>query len=97
MRVGAGEALLHLAALADRPGEVRFDGRRRFVDVVAVEAEARFEAQAVARAEADGRDVRVGEQHAREGGRDVARDGDFVAVLAGVAGARDEERARAPT
>src|SRR5688500_17847593 len=38
-RAAAGKPGLIAAALADRPGETRFDRRRRLVDVVAVEAE----------------------------------------------------------
>src|SRR6187200_2002753 len=52
--LGAGEAAPAAPPLLDRPGEARLDGAGGLVDVVAVEAEARLEAQRVARAEADG-------------------------------------------
>ena len=44
------------AALRDGPHEAGLDGGGGVVDVVAVEAEPRFEAEAVARAEANGLD-----------------------------------------
>src|SRR5262249_2119465 len=77
------------AALLDRPLERRFDRAGRLVNVVAVEAEARLEAQRIARTESDGKHVRIlqqalGEAHARAVG---ARD--LETVLARVAGARD--------
>src|SRR4051794_22061948 len=45
----AGEAALLPAPLLDRPGEPRLDRRRGRVDVVAAKAEARLEAERVAR------------------------------------------------
>ena len=45
---GADKVGLRAAALADGPGEVGLDGGGEFVDVGAVEAEAGFEAEAVA-------------------------------------------------
>ena len=77
--------------LPDRPREARLDGRDVLVEVVAVEAQARLEAQGVARAqaaEADGagvpgapaREEGLGERDGVAGG-----DGDLEAVLSGVA------------
>ena len=51
--LGAGEAALAAAALLHRPDEIGLDRARRLVDVVAIEAEARLQAQRVARAEPD--------------------------------------------
>src|SRR5579864_5635448 len=58
----AGEATLGAAPLADRPGKTGLDRIGRLVDVVAVEAEAGFEAQRVARAEPRRHDLRFGEE-----------------------------------
>src|SRR5262245_35239065 len=44
-RLSADEAALVAPALADRPDEGCFDRRRRLIDVVAVEAQPRLEAQ----------------------------------------------------
>ena len=52
---GADEVGGFATALADGPGEVGLDGGGQLVDVVAVEAEAGFQAEAVAGAEAAGR------------------------------------------
>ena len=61
---GGGKILVDLAALADGPDEIGFDRIDRLVDVVAVEAEPRFEPQAVARAQADGQNFRLAQQRA---------------------------------
>ena len=74
----------------DRPFERRLDRRRRAVDVVAVEAEPGLEAQRVAGAEADGQDLRVGEQGLGDVDRVLGPERDLEAVLAGIAGARDD-------
>jgi hypothetical protein len=63
------------------------------VDVVAVQAQARLQAQRVARAEAGGLDLGLREQRARRALGVVGRHRDLEAVLAGVARARDEARA----
>ena len=60
--VGARKAAFLAAALLDRPDQAGLDGRGRGVDVVAVEAEARLEAQRIAGAEADGLHFGIGEQ-----------------------------------
>ena len=77
---------------ADDPVQVRFDRGRGLVDVVAVEAHARFEAEGVARAEAARDDVdglaRLEQREPHLVGL-RGRDEDLEAVLAGVAGARD--------
>ena len=49
----AGKAAFDAPPLLDRPGEARLDRIDRLVEFVAVEAEARFEPQRIARAEAD--------------------------------------------
>ena len=61
-RSAPGKAALLAAALLDRPDQAGLDGRGGGVDVVAVEAKARFEPQRIARAEADGLHLRIGEQ-----------------------------------
>ena len=58
MRVGAGKIAGFAAALLDGPGQIGFDRRGGRIEIVAVEAKARFEAQRIARAEADGLDFR---------------------------------------
>ena len=65
-RVAAGTRAARPANLLDRPGQAGLDRRRRRVDVVAVEAQAGLEAQRVARAEAGGLDLGLGEQGARQ-------------------------------
>ena len=85
----AGEAALRAAVLADAPQQARFDRRRGGVDVVAVEAKARLEAQRVARAQANRLDLRVGEKLAGDGVGGVGGRRDLEAVAAGVARARD--------
>ena len=57
--LGARKSAFAAAALLDRPGEPGLDGARGLVDIVAVEAEAGFEAEAVAGAEADRLDADV--------------------------------------
>ncbi len=66
---GAREASLRAALLADAPQQARFDRRRGGVDVVAVEAEASFEAQRIARAEPDRLDLRLGQKLAGDARR----------------------------
>src|SRR6185295_17259286 len=51
-RVAAGTVAAGSAHFLDRPGQAGFDRRRGRVDLVAVEAQARLQAQRVARAEA---------------------------------------------
>src|SRR5256885_14422599 len=50
---GTGKPALLAPALADRPDEIGLDRRRRAIDVMAVEAQPGFQAQAVAGAKAD--------------------------------------------
>ncbi|MCY1424468.1 hypothetical protein D9M71_402150 [compost metagenome] len=57
---------------------------------MAVQAQAGFQAQRVAGAEADGFDFRLGQQGARQGFGLFDRHRDLEAVLAGIAGAADE-------
>ena len=52
-----GKSQLHLAALADGPGEAGFDRRGGFVDVVAVQAKPGFQPQRIAGAQAGGHDL----------------------------------------
>ena len=85
--LGAGKATFRAAALPDGPGEPGGDRGGRRVDVVAVKAEPGFEAQRVARAEADGDDFGVGDQLVGQGFGLFGWDGDFETVLPGVAGA----------
>ncbi len=84
-----GEAALLAALLADAPQQARLDGRGRGVDVVAVETEAGFEPQRVARAQTDRLDLRLGQKLAGDGIRGVGRRRDLEAVAAGIARARD--------
>src|SRR5438477_205637 len=86
---GARKAAGLAAALLDRPGEPRLDRRGRRVDVVAVQAQPGLEAERVARAEPDRFDVRMGQQAFHDGAQAGGFDGDFEAVLAGIAGAAD--------
>ena len=80
------------------PAEARLERRRRLVDVVAVEREARLEPERVARAEAARLDRRRPRRprraRPRAAARPRARQKSSNAVLAGVAGARDEAAAR---
>ena len=99
--LGAGEAALAAPPLLDRPGEARLDGAGGLVDVVAVEAEARLQAQRVARAEADRLHAVLRQQQLRQRLRVLRRNRDLEAVLAGIAGAarrgnRSRRRARWP-
>ena len=75
---------------ADDPAEAGLVRVRRLVDVVAPERERGLEAQRVARAEAARLDA-FGEELAPERAAGFGRGHDLEAVLAGVAGARDEE------
>ena len=88
-----GERRLADEALAlDHPAEAGLERRVLLVDVVAVEGEARLEAQGVARAEADRLEARaaaaVEERVPQARRRSAACDEQLEAVLAGVAGAR---------
>ncbi len=85
----AGKAALDPPPLLDRPGERRFNGARGLVDVVAVEAKPRLQAQRVARAEADGLHARRGQQQLGEVRRLRRRHRNLEPVLPGVAGSRD--------
>ena len=49
-------------AFGDRPFQGRLDRRGRFIEIGAIQAEARFEPQAVARAKPDRRDRRIAQQ-----------------------------------
>src|SRR5438874_4688296 len=86
--VAAREILVELAG----PPEARLDRIGGLVDVVAVEGEARFETECVARAKADRLDAVLGpgrEQSVPDRSRVGVRHKYFEAVLAGVAGAGD--------
>ena len=85
----AREAALDAAPLLHGPHEVGLDRARGLVDVVAVEAEARFQAQRVARAQPDGLDRVVTQQQLPEALGLLGCHRDLEAVLAGVARARD--------
>ena len=58
----AGALAAGAARLRDRPFQRRLDRRRRLIEIGAVQAEARLEPQAVARAEADRRDRGIAQQ-----------------------------------
>ena len=73
------------------PAEVGLERGGGVVDVVAVERHLRLEAQRVARAEAARLHAGVDEL-AQDARRVLGRDVDLEAVLAGVAGARDDRR-----
>ena len=89
MTAAPGKPPCCAALLADAPQQARLDRRGRGVDVVAVEAEAGFEAQRIAGAQADRLDLGLGQQLAGDGLGGVGRRRDLVAVAAGVARARD--------
>ena len=83
-------------ALLIRAPRRTLDGRDGVVEVVAVEAEARLEAERVARAEAAGLDVGVREEELRDRDRvGRVRDANLEAVLARVAAARHAARVAA--
>src|SRR5271170_3268787 len=86
----AGEAALAAPALADRPFEPGLDRRRGQVDVMAVEAKPGLEPQRIPGAEPDRRDLRLGQQAPRQRLGMVILDRDLPAILAGIAGAREE-------
>ena len=77
----------------DRPGEAGLERRHRLVHVLAVEVHAGFEAQRVARAEARRACTPAAASALPQLRRVRRRQHDLEAVLAGVAGARDEELA----
>src|SRR5205085_599319 len=85
-RLGAGKTAVFAAPLADRPGDTSLDRRRRLVDVVAVEAQPGFEAQRVARAEPDRRDLGLRQQPLGDSDRIAGGERNLEAVLAGIAG-----------
>ena len=85
-RAGAAAA----AALLHRPFQRALDRRRRGVDVVAIETEPGFQPQAVARAETDRKHIRVFQQRRHQRLGLCGRNRNLKAVLAGIAGARDE-------
>ena len=74
-----------------RPAQGGFPRGGRFIHVLAVEVHARFQAQGVARAQA-GRFDACFQQRVPERDRLVFRQHDLETVLAGVAGARQEQR-----
>ncbi|MDT4843046.1 hypothetical protein FQZ97_769640 [compost metagenome] len=86
----AGPCAIGAAGLGDGPGQAGLDRRGGRAHVMAVEAQAGFQAQRVAGAEADGPDLRLGQQRTGQGFGLGHRHGDLVAVFAGVAGAADE-------
>src|SRR5690606_11120709 len=81
-----------VAALVQRhgPGQAGFPRGGRLVHVLAIEVHARFQAQGVARAQAGRPDPRL-QQRVPERDRLVLRQHHLEAVLAGVAGARQEQ------
>ncbi len=89
---GAGEAACPRAAgaphLLDGPVQRGLGGRGGGVDVVAVEAQAGFQPQRIACAEADGLHLGLGQQRARQRLGLGGGHGDLEAVLARVAAAR---------
>src|SRR5262249_51913301 len=87
--LGAGKSALLAPALLDRPSESGFDRRGAGVNVVTVEAKARFEAQRIAGAKPDRLDLGMAEQALGDGAHAVRLHGNLVAVLAGVARAAD--------
>ncbi len=90
---GAGKAAFRAPALADGPGELGLDRGRGLVDVVAVEAQPGFEAQRIARAEADRHHLRLGQQPLGQSRRVGRRQRNLEPVLAGIARAGDEASA----
>src|SRR3546814_14305624 len=80
------------AGLLHRPFKRCLDRGGRGVDVGAVETKPRLKPQAVARAEADGEHLRIGEQPLGKTHRVCRGHADLEAVLAGIAGAGDQDR-----
>jgi hypothetical protein len=78
------------AHLLNRPGQRGLDRGGGGVDVMAVEAQAGFQAEGVAGAQAGGLHFGLGQQGTGQGHGLVLVDRDLEAVLAGVARARDE-------
>ena len=72
------------------PGQARLDGGGAVVDVVAIQAQAGFEPQGVARAQPGGFDFGLRQQRARQRLGVLGGHRDLEAVLAGVAGAGDK-------
>src|SRR5690606_15966287 len=81
-----GEAAAFPAALADRPGEPRFDRRRSLVQIVAIHAEPGLKPQRIARTDPRGLHLILVEQLPREALGLVGRDRHLEAVLSRVAG-----------
>src|SRR5690606_16171472 len=80
-----GEAAAFPAALADRPGEPRFDRRRSLVQIVAIQAEPGLKPQRIARTEPRGLHLILVEQLPREALGLVGRNRHLEAVLPRVA------------
>ena len=97
MRSAPGKSAFRAPALADGKGKPRFDRRGGFVHVLAVKRKARLKPQRIARAKAD----RAGlPARPAGGGRKLsakrAGNGDFEAVFAGVARARNDRSVASP-
>ena len=88
-RIATGAFATGAAHFLDGPDKRGFDRTGSGVNVVAVEAEACFKTETVARTEADGFDAGITAQRIGEGGGFAVRHGDFVAVFPGVTGAAD--------
>ena len=86
-------ALLVAAAAArmrDRPAKICREHGSVLVHVLPIEVQPGLKAQRVARAEADGLHLACGEQRPREPLRIFRGDRDLIAILTGIAGARDQ-------
>src|SRR5690606_8068591 len=86
----AGTLAIGAAHLGDGPQQAGFDRRCGAAHVVAVQAQAGFQAQRVTRTQADGLDFRFGQQAASQGFGLVDGDGNLEAVFAGVTAATDD-------
>lgn len=93
-RIAARAGSACTAGLGEREGEGGLDGGGCGVDVVAVERQARFKAQRIAGAEADGFAGLVSEELAGEVFGMAGGHRHLEAVFAGVAGAGDPEVAK---
>ena len=92
--IAAGALAAGAAHLLDRPGQAGLDRRRRRVDVVAVEAQARLRGAACRARRGRRADLGLGEQGAGERFGVGGGDRDLEAVFAGVARAGHEDSRR---
>jgi hypothetical protein len=85
----ARKAALLAAAPGDRPGKARFDRRCGGIDVVPIEAKPGLEAKRIAGAEPNQLHLRLDDEALDDRSHPQRLDGNFVAVLTGIARAAD--------